>query len=131
MKINFKIHSLINQKPTDITHAFIDFQEPYFTYNVRFHADELKDVNDLSLGYENILNIYEIHVPRLKVCGFEKSWLPTVKLFLVSLVVQSFTNDLRIHFKRESEADEFLRVFGDWLYNPVFHESQEQKSQGF
>lgn len=126
MKIHFKLHRLKSQTPTDVTHSFIELFENHLIFNVRFYADEPIIDGDESSGVVNVFNCYEVHATKTKIAGLEKAWLSEVKLYVVHISVDGFTDTLRIHHKRESEADALVGVLNKWLYNPIFKENKEE-----
>lgn len=115
-KINIPQINLENQKITDFTELSLEIRDNSVVYTARFYADEPKDENDKSLGWHNVFNSFKIISAKPNIAGIEKSWLPHAKKWAVYIFVNGFSNDLKMYFKREGEAEEVFNKLHKWLY---------------
>lgn len=107
---------LENQKVTDFTELSLEIRDNSVMYTVRFYADELKDENDKGLGWENVFNSFKLIATKQNIAGIEISWLNHAKKWSVLILVNGFSNDIKIYFKRESEAQSLFDKLHKWLY---------------
>lgn len=107
---------LENQKVTDFTELSLEIRDNSVLYAARFYADEPVDTNDKELGWHNVFNSFKCIAGKNNIAGIEKSWLSHAKKWAVYILVSGFSNDLKMYFKRESEADEVFNKLHKWLY---------------
>jgi len=115
-KINIQAIDLENQKVTDFTELSLEIRDNSLMYTARFYADEPKDENDKGLGWHNVYNSFKTIASKDKVAGIEKNWLAHAKKWVVYIFISGFENDMKMYFKRESEADEVFNKLHKWLY---------------
>lgn len=115
-KISIPNLDLENQKVTDLTELSLEIRGNSVMYTARFYADEPKDENDKELGWENVFNSFKIVAAKENIAGIEISWLHRAKKWSVLILVNGFSNDIKIYFKRESEALSLFEKLHKWLY---------------
>lgn len=115
-KISIPAIDLLNQKVTESTELSLEIRDNCIMYTARFYADEPKDENDKELGWENIFNCFKTVADKRNVAGVEISWLNHAKRWSVLIIVNGFNNDIKIYFKRESEAQALFDKLHKWLY---------------
>lgn len=115
-KINIPSIDLENQKITDFTELSLEIRDNSLAYTARFYADEPKEENDKGLGWHNVFNSFRTIASKNNIAGIEKSWLSQAKKWAVYIFVNGFANDMKMYFKRESEAEEVFNKLHKWLY---------------
>ena len=106
---------LSNQKPTSVNKASITLNDKGLIYDVSFFADEPIDENDKQLGVENVFNSFTIFAKKDRVSGLEKSYAPSGKCWKLLIVIVGFGTDIKLYFKRESQATELYDKVYNWL----------------
>lgn len=107
---------LRNQKMDSDGELRLEFYEKYFTYIGDFFADEPKDTEDHSLGWETIRNYFEIIIDKNFVAGFEKSWSQAHNHWSIYVFVDGMANDIKLFFKTQIEADSVFEKLTNYLY---------------
>jgi hypothetical protein len=115
-KINIPQIDLENQKITESIELSIEIRDNSIVYTGRFYADEPKDTEDKNLGWENVFNSFRLVAAKDKISGIEKNWLPKAKRWTVYIFVDGIAADIKVYFKRESEAETFFDKLHKWLY---------------
>lgn len=115
-KINIKPVSLEDQKLTDVTELFIEIRDNSLYYSCRFYADEPKNPDDKELGWNNVFNRFRTIASKDKIAGIELNYLPNARKWGVYIMVTGFTSDIKVFFKKESEANAVLEKLHAWLY---------------
>jgi len=115
-KINIPQIDLENQKITDFTELSLEIRENSVMYTARFYADEPKDANDKELGWENVFNAFKLVASKQNIAGIEINWIDRAKKWSVLILVTGFSNDIKMYFKRESEAQTVFDKLHKWLY---------------
>lgn len=115
-KINIPGIDLENQKITDFTELSIEIRDNSILYTAKFFADEPVNNDDKELGWNNVFNSFQLIAAKSKIAGIEKSWLPAAKKWSIYIFVEGFANDIRMYFKRESEAAALFSKLHKWLY---------------
>lgn len=115
-KINIPNINLENQKVTDFTELSLEIRDNSVVYTARFYADEPRDESDKELGWQNVFNCFTTVASKQHIAGIEKSWLSQAKKWAVYIMVDGFTNDIKMYFKRESEAELVFNKLHKWLY---------------
>jgi hypothetical protein len=115
-KIDIPNIDLENQKVTDFTELSLEIRDNSVMYSVRFYADEPKDENDKELGWENVFNSFKTVAAKQNIAGIEISWLNHAKKWSVMILVNGFSNDIKMYFKREGEAKALFDKLHKWLY---------------
>lgn len=105
---------LRNQKPTDIKESWLLLNDSHLNYHIEFYADEQKDENDETLGWENVYNKFDITVMKSFVAGIEKHY-SLDKKWGVFIRMMGFTNDIKIYFRSESKSQELFDKLNNWL----------------
>lgn len=105
---------LENQNPTEIQECFIELYPTYLLYQIRFFADEPVDENDKSLGVQSVFNSFKTIALKKNVAGIEKQFTQS-KRWAVYIMISGFAGDIKVFFKKESEADEFFEKIEKWL----------------
>lgn len=115
-KINIPQIDLENQKITDFTELSLEIRDNSVMYAARFYADEPKDENDKELGWHNVFNRFRLVASKSNIAGIEINWLNHAKKWSVLILVDGFQNDIKMYFKRESEAQSLFDKLHKWLY---------------
>jgi|ERR1051325_7984900 hypothetical protein len=115
-KINIPSLDLENQKITDFTELSLEIRENSVMYTARFYADEPKNEADKELGWENVFNSFKLVATKGAIAGIEINWLDRAKKWSVLILVAGFSNDIKMYFKRESEAQTVFDKLHKWLY---------------
>jgi hypothetical protein len=115
-KITITHLDLENQKITDFTEMSFEIRDNSVMYTARFYADEPVDTNDKELGWHNVFNSFCVIATKNNIAGIEKNWLSDVKKWAVYVFVDGFSNDLKMYFKREGEAQNVFDKLHKWLY---------------
>lgn len=115
-KINIPQLNLENQKVTESIELSIEIRNNSIVYTGKFYADEPKDTEDKGLGWENVFNSFRLVAAKDKISGIEKSWVTNSKKWIVYIFVDGIASDIKVYFKRESEAEEFFHKLHKWLY---------------
>ncbi len=108
---------LENQKPTQINKASLTLNDNGLIYETSFFADEPIDDTDKTLGIESVFNAFTIFAKKDKVSGIEKSYVPSAKCWKLIIVIVGFAVDIKVYFKRESQATELYDKIYTWLNN--------------
>lgn len=115
-KINIQSIDLENQKITESIELSIEIRDNSIVYTGKFFADEPKNVEDKDLGWENVFNSFRLTAAKIKIAGIEKSWLQNAKRWIVYIFVDGIAADIKVYFKRESEAEDLFEKLHKWLY---------------
>lgn len=116
MKIDIPAIDLENQKITDFTELSLVIRDNCVEYTARFYADEPKDENDKELGWHNVFNAFRLIAKKENIAGIEINWLNHAKKWSVLILVNGFSNDIKMYFKREGEAQVVFDKLYKWLY---------------
>lgn len=116
MKIDIPAIDLENQKITDFTELSLVIRDNCVEYTARFYADEPKDENDKELGWHNVFNAFRLIAKKENIAGIEINWLNHAKKWSVLILVNGFSNDIKMYFKREGEAQSVFDKLYKWLY---------------
>lgn len=114
--IQIKPMELRNQKMDSDGELRLEFYEKHFTYIGDFFAEEPKDREDHSLGWETIRNYFEIIIDKNAVAGFEKSWNQTHNHWSIYIFVNGMAEDIKLFFKTQLEADAVAQKLINYLY---------------
>lgn len=114
-RINIKAIQLENQKIGECTEFYLELRDNSIEYCARFYADEPKDENDKGLGWENVFNCFKTIARKSSIAGIEKTYTK-YKYWGIYIMVTGFANDMKMFFKRESEAQELFDKLHKWLY---------------
>jgi hypothetical protein len=114
-KINIKPIKLESQKIKECTEFYLELRDNSIQYCIRFYADEPVDENDKTLGWETIFNCFKTVARKSNVAGIEKTYTK-YKYWGIYIMVSGFANDMKLFFKRESEAQELFEKLNKWLH---------------
>lgn len=114
-RINIKPIDLRLQKVKECTEYFIELRDNSLLYSIRFHADEPKDEEDEALGWEEKFTCVTNAVNKQYISGIEKR-CTEYRYWGVYIITVGYANDLKLYFKRESEAQEIFDKLHKWLY---------------
>lgn len=115
-KINIPGIDLENLKITDFTELSLEIRDNSIVYTAKFYADEPKNIDDKELGWENVFNSFRLVATKIKIAGIEKSWITHAKKWGVYIFVDGIAADIKVYFKRESEAEALFEKLHKWLY---------------
>jgi hypothetical protein len=115
-KINIPKIDLENQKITDFVELSLEIRDNSVMYTARFYADEPKNTDDKELGWENVFNAFKLVATKQNIAGIEINWLNHAKKWSVLILVNGFSNDIKMYFKREGEAQNVFDKLHKWLY---------------
>jgi hypothetical protein len=115
-KIDIPNVDLENQKVTAFTELSLEIRDNSVMYTARFYADEPKNEEDKGLGWENVFNCFKLVAFKQNIAGIEINWLDHAKKWSVLILVNGFSNDIKLYFKRESEAQSLFDKLHKWLY---------------
>lgn len=115
-KINIAPVNLEDQKITEFTDLFIEIRDNSLFYSCRFYADEPINPDDKSLGWKNVFNAVQVVAAKERISGLEKSFIPNTNHWGVYILVLGFAQDMKVFFKKESEAAIIFNKLHAWLY---------------
>lgn len=115
--IQIKPMNLPNQKMSKDGELKLEFYDKYFKYIGDFYAEEPKDRDDRRLGWDTVLNYFEVIVDKKSVCGFEKSWVHRHEYWTVYVFVNGMAEDIKMFFKTEKEAEAVVNKLITYLYD--------------
>ncbi len=115
-KIDIPQISLSQQKITDFIELSIELRDNSVVYTAKFYADEPIDDKDEGLGWQNNFNSFKCIASKTAISGIEKDFLKDTKKWAVYIMVSGFNNDIKVYFKRESEAESLFDKLHKWLY---------------
>lgn len=114
--VQIKPMALRNQKMDSDGELRLEFYDKHFIYIGDFFAEEPKDTEDHSLGWETIRNYFEIVIDKKAVAGFEKSWNQIHNHWSVYIFVNGMAQDIKLFFKTQLEADMITTKLINYLY---------------
>lgn len=115
--IHIKPIRLRNQKPSDDGQIRLELHEKYIFYYVKFYASEPKDTEDQTLGWETVYNNYETIVSKTAIVGIDKSYMSEGNNWSLYIFVSGMAGDVKLYFKKESEAQEVFDKLFKYLYD--------------
>lgn len=115
--IHIKPIDLRDQKPTGEGDIQIELSEKYIIYYAKFYAEEPINKQDHDLGWETVYNHFETVVSKSAIVGMEKSYMPTQNLWAVYVFVYGMSEDLKMFFKKESEAQDVFDKLFKYFYD--------------
>jgi len=113
--LKIPIPELALQKPTEIREAYINLFEDQLLYRADFTADEPTSDDDLDLPWEEVLVNLEIRIFKKNIVGTEKSYRSGSKVWCVLIIVSGMNSDIRVYFKKEARALDFVATINKWL----------------
>lgn len=96
---------LYDQKMHEGTELRLELYDCYFKYIGIFHAEEPKDKEDHSLGWETVYNNFEISVIKTSMVSIVKSWNDKYKYYCLYISVNGMGEDISLFFKKEKDVD--------------------------
>lgn len=114
-RINIKPIELENQKIKECTEFYLELRDNSIEYCGRFYADEPNDENDKSLGWDSVFNCFKTVARKSNVAGIEKTYTK-YNYWGIYITISGFASDMKLFFKRESEAQEVFDKLHTWLY---------------
>ena len=115
--INIPPIKLEHQDPDKEGSIVLELHDKYVVYKANFYAEEPKDKDDKSLGIETVYNNFELAAFKHQCVCVEKSWLSQAKRWSVYIYVNGLGYDIKMYFKKESEATEVYNKVFKWLYD--------------
>lgn len=117
-KIDIPAIDLENQVITDpdLAELSLEIRDNSVQYTAKFYADEPKNEDDKSLGWENVFNHFQLVASKGNIAGIEINWLNHANKWSVLIIVNGFANDIKIYFERENEAQNVFDKLHKWLY---------------
>ena len=123
MVIKLELCSLRNQVIRKTYDAFVELHEDRMHYKVKFKADEPKDREDESLGWEEVNTCWERIVFKERISGVEIEYIQATanndnkeNRWCVVICMTGFKDDIKVFFEKEPPAREFLKQISDWLF---------------
>lgn len=114
-RIELELCKLENQTPTDVKEAYFELYHTYLKYRLLFFADEPKDVDDKTLGWETAFTSFESICFKTAIVGVEKSYVQKSKVWGLYLSVNGMSQDIKAYFKKESTCQEVYDKIKNWL----------------
>lgn len=112
MSIRIKVYKLGSQIPKDNnSYLTVDFYKDYFRYKGDFYADEPKDESDEKLGTKEVYHNFEFFCDKSAIVAIEKYYNNELGCWVVRVCMNGVPADLFLHYRKESEADEALKIF--------------------
>lgn len=108
--------SLENQKPTDITEFYFEIRDNSILVSCRFYADEPKNADDKALGWHNVFTCFRTVAAKQNIAGLEKTFMSDSGKWGIFIMISGFANDIKVFFKKESQAQELFDKLQKWLY---------------
>lgn len=115
-RINIEPVNLEDQKITEVTELYLEIRDNSLFYSCRFYADEPVNEDDKELGWVNVFNRVKNVAFKERIAGLELQYIAKSKKWGVYILVVGFANDMRVFFKKESEANELFDKLHKWLY---------------
>ena len=115
--IDIKPMHLRNQKMSNDGELRLEFYDGYFKYIGNFYADEPKDREDHSLGWETVYNYFEVVVDKRFVAAYEKAWAHSYEHWSIYISVNGMNDDIKLFFKTQKEADAVMDKLTHYLYD--------------
>lgn len=115
MRLYLKPVKLKHQRPIGDQYGSLELHENYLKYNLDFEAEEPKDKDDLSLGWETVITKVELICLMKSISGIEKSWSVINRKWMVVIMVDGFIDDIKAFFNREDEAENYFGHLIMWL----------------
>lgn len=115
-KINISPVSLEEQKITEFREIYLEIRDNSLFYSCNFYADEPVDPEDKAMGWKNAFNRVQVVAAKDKISGLEKSFISNTNHWGVYTLVTGFAQEIRVFFKKESEATEVFNKLHQWLY---------------
>jgi hypothetical protein len=115
-RIDISPVSLEDQKITDQNEQFLEIRDTSICYCCRFYADEPINPDDKELGWKNVFNRFRTVASKDKIAGIELTYLPNAKKWGVFIMVTGFTNDMKVFFRKEDDANSVFDKLHNWLY---------------
>lgn len=115
-RINIDPVNLEDQKITECEELFLEIRDNSLYYSCRFYADEPKNPDDKELGWNNIFNRFRTIASKDKIAGMELCYLSKAKKWGVYIMVSGFASDMKVFFKKESDANSLHDKLHAWLY---------------
>ena len=114
-KIKITPIELKNQKPTEVGECFVELSDDRFVYKMDFIADEWVDNDDHSLGNEIVKNKFTATIRKEFIVGVEVGYSYS-KVWFVLIVVNGYSQDVKIYFRTEGVAQDLSNKILEWLF---------------
>jgi hypothetical protein len=108
--------NLENQKVTEFIELYLEVRDNSILFPAKFYADEPINEDDKSLGWDNKFTSFKSIASKERIAGIEKCWISGSKKWGVYIMVNGFSNDIKVYFKWESEAEALFEKLHKWLY---------------
>lgn len=117
-KIKFTPCNMKAQFITEIfqDHCFLELYENHVVFSAAFLADEPVDVEEKSKGVKNLRTDFTCVAYKSRVSGIEKSLMADNKRWMVAIIVYGFSDDIKIYFKTEKEAQNLHETLYKYFY---------------
>jgi hypothetical protein len=115
--IQVKPMNLKNQRMNEDGDLRLEFYDGYFKYIGDFYADEPKDRDDHSLGWEMVYNRFDIVVNKTCISGFEKSWAHQYEHWSVYIFINGIGDEIKLFFKSEKDANEVMDKLIEYTFS--------------
>lgn len=96
---------------------FLELHQDRLRYLVEFNAEEPIIDEDISSGWQEVHNYYDVTAIKANVCGLEMTITKNGK-WGVYIIVNGFANDLRIYFRTKEAAASAHKKIHEWLWPP-------------
>lgn len=120
-KFPIKIFEMRNQKPVKTYEAFIELHDDHLFYKAEFSAMESKNLDDLSLGDEKVMNSFERKLLRRYCTGVDINYLQKTiandnKDSMWKITIYCWAaNDTIVYFENKDEAFDLFNKIFKWL----------------
>jgi len=115
-RINIAPVDLEDQKITEFHELYLEIRDNSLFYSCKFYADEPKDPDDKKIGWKNLFNRVQNVAGKDRICGIEKSFIANTNHWGVYVMVDGFAQEIRVFFKKETEATKVFDILHAWLY---------------
>jgi hypothetical protein len=125
MKIQLKAVKLTKQIITKITEFHLELHEKNpsdpasgwgetFEYIACFEATEFVNPDDELMGVKSAITHFKVFGYKKDVVAIEISFVEHANVWLVALVANGFSNDIKMYFKKQEEAESVYEILKKW-----------------
>ncbi len=115
-RIEIKQVDLEHQKNYDVKHSFIELYDDKFHFVIKFIAEERNPENP-ELGWVKGITAFDNFANKEHITGIEKWYVEKTKVWGIMLCVMGYSYDLKMYFKKESEAEIIFNKLVKWRWN--------------
>jgi hypothetical protein len=113
-KIDIKLLELEKQKNVEQKHCFIELRTNSLIYEHSFVAEEPEDYDHPELKWETVNNFLRLTIYKPAITALEFCWMDGSKHWKVLMAAKGINGDVRVYFKKKSEAQIFHDKIEKW-----------------